>query len=237
MKMKIAFLVAAFASAVSFESCSLNSGASAPASAFLIANFCPNTAIPVDIYANGSFILGDVAYTNYTNYTGVPSGTYDFIFTVTGNSQGLANVNYSFQPNTSYSLFAIDTISNGVLQTALVQDILSVPAGDSAKIRFLDFAPDAGAVDIALPSGGAVLNSGRYFNDQASIPAYANFTSVPAGKYVFEIRKSGTSNVILPAVTDSLVAGRIYTIALSGLVTPGPNEAPLSASLMNNPTQ
>jgi hypothetical protein len=243
MKVKFGFLFSMIAIALGFQSCSLNTGSngSNPASYFLVANFSPN-AVPLDCYVDGSLVASSLSFTNTTpGYAGEPSGSYNFILAATGTTQQLINVTYSFAPNTNYSVFAIDTVLNGTLQTALVQDVLTNPIGDSAKIRFLDFAPNAGTIDLVPVNGGPAFDSGRYFNDQAIYSAYSNFVSVHAPlatdtTYSFNIRQSGsTQTILINNANVSVTAGKIYTIVLGGLLNPTPSEQPLSISVINNP--
>ncbi len=234
MKRTLLILLIA-ACAGSFTGCyQQNSDEYSPQSAsILISNLCPDSP-PLDIYVNNSLGIQALSYSYYQPYTPISLGTNNIIATITNTVNPIVNSNVTLSPNGYYSYFIIDSLN--AITSATVQDILTIPGGDSAKIRILDFAPNAGTVDIANTNGGSIIDSARYFNDQVTNTSYASFVSVPAGTYSFDIRKSGTSTVLLSGgsyAPFTLVPGAIYTLVISGFVGSTGTQA-FSISAINN---
>lgn len=212
--------------AFSFSSCNTASQDNFPSAGFIIVHASPD-APAIDVYASNALIdenhlYGDIAY----NYNALPS-IYNFIFADRATGVTLLNENINFEGLKNYSIFMIDSLSK--FKTAITTDELSdLPTGDSVKIRFLQFSPDAGALDVVI-DGGDTLYLGRSFNDQESNLALQNFKLVPAGNFTIDLLESGTTN-LLKSTSVNLTAGNIYTLFSKGFngSTSSTNELSLS---------
>ncbi|MGI8952856.1 MAG: DUF4397 domain-containing protein [Chitinophagaceae bacterium] len=214
--MKKVFFVLSAAILFGISSCSLNNNnpTPPPASAFLIAQASPD-AVPLDVYINNSSpFLSSFPYGNYTIYQSAAPGSYRMIFAATGTGVPIVDTTFTFQTNTAYSVFTIDSASK--MKATLVVDSLVTPGTDTAKIRFLDFSPNAPAVNVAIVTPSGVDSHSRTFNDQNLIAAYTYFIPVKAGTCNITVSLAGTSTVIVPATNFTLTGGKIYTFYLKG---------------------
>jgi hypothetical protein len=191
-----------------------NDSTTPPVSAFGVVHASPDAG-NVDVYVGGSAAAQNFAYGSDTGYFLVTPGTYAFQVAPTGTTNFVINTNVAVAPGTTYSIFAIDSLS--AIKAAVVTDSFTVPSTDSVRVRFLHFSPDAPAVDIAV-SGGAVLFGNRMFNDQAANASYQSFTTLAAGTYNLEIRAAGTATVVLPVPAVTLQGGKVYTLYAKGFL-------------------
>lgn len=117
-------------------------------------------------------------------------------------------------PSKYYSLFlagVIGTAEADTLSTLLLEDDLTKPTGDNAKVRFINLSPDAGALDLIIETG-KVFASNKEFKD------YTTFQDIPAGTYTAQF-KSTTGTVVDYDFELKLEKGQIYTVWARGLVT------------------
>ena len=195
----------------------------------MVVHASPN-APAVDVRINNAVALSSVAYPSNSAYTPLPAGTTNIKVSPAGTTTYVIDANVNLAANTTYSVFAIDSVSK--IKAAVVTDNLTAPASGKAHIRFFHFSPNAPAVDIAV-TGGPVLFSNRTFNDQATNTSLSNFTPVDAASYNLEVRLAGTNTVVLTVPNVPVTAGKIYTVFAKGFVT-GTGVQALGAQLIVN---
>lgn len=166
----------------------------------------PGVDLLVDDTKQNSAALG---FPNSTGYLDVPIGSRNFKVNVSGTSTSVINANATIEANKSYSIFAVDSVSN--IMPLVVEDDLTTPASGKAHVRFIHLSPDAPAVDVAVTGGGVV------FANQAFKQSTA-FTPLNAGAYNLEVRVAGTTTVALTLPTITLEAGKIYTVFAKGFL-------------------
>ena len=183
-----------------------------PKSKILVVHASPN-APKVDILIDNSFV-DTLSYTRNTAYLEVNSGTRNVKIRVTGTSSVLIDANASFDPDKSYSIFAIDSlIKISALQTL---DDLTTPAAGKAHIRFIHLSPDAPAVNV-IANGSTTLFANRSFNKIITASEQA-FIQVNADTYNLEVRKASDNVLALSLPNVTLTSGKIYTIFAKGFL-------------------
>jgi len=182
-----------------------------PVSSFGVVNASPDAG-SLDVYLNGGSVVRNLGFGADTGYFTVTPGTYTLSFTDSGTTTSLLDQGVSFMPGVAYSIFAIDSVSH--LQTAIVPDSASLPSTDSVEARFLNFSPNAPALDLVV-NGTTVLFSGRSYNDIAANPAAARFSYLTPGTYTVELRVAGTSTVLY-STSVTFEGGKIYTLYAKG---------------------
>ncbi len=65
----------------------------------------------------------------------------------------VAQVTFDTQADTYYSVYAIGTVQN--VEAVVLTDDLSLPSPGKAKLRIMNFSPDAGPVDVVITGGVA----------------------------------------------------------------------------------
>jgi hypothetical protein len=214
-----------------FASCSDSNDTPAPnqTARVMVVHASPN-APNVDVRVNNSVALTNVPFLANSSYTAVPAGNTNIKVSPTGTTTYVIDANVNLAANTSYSVFAVDSVSK--IKAAAVVDDLTVPASGKAHIRFFHFSPNAPAVTVRVVNGPALF-SNRSFNDQATNAAVASFTPVDAATYNLEVVLAGTNTVVLPLPGVALTAGKIYTVYAKGFVGGSGNQA-LGAQLIAN---
>ncbi|QEC66022.1 DUF4397 domain-containing protein [Panacibacter ginsenosidivorans] len=185
-----------------------------PVATFGVVHASPDAG-NVDVYVGGSLAAQNFAYGSDTGYFAVTPGIYTLQVAPTGTTNFVINTNVTFSPATTYSVFAIDSLS--AIKAAVVTDSFTTPSTDSVRVRFFHFSPDAPAVDVAI-AGGSTLFSNRTFNDQSTNTSYQSFATLAAGTYNLEVRAAGTSTIVLP-VPITLEGGKVYTLYAKGFLT------------------
>lgn len=196
----------------------------------MVIHASPN-APAVDVRVNNAVALTGVAYPANSSYTVVDPGSTNLKVAPTGTTNHVIDATVMLNANTSYSVFAIDSVAK--IKAAVVSDNLATPAAGKAHIRFFHFSPNAPAVDIAV-TGGPVLFANRSFNDQAANASFANFTPVDAGTYALQVRAAGTNTTVLSIPNVPLTAGKIYTVFARGFLNGSGAQALGAQVIMNN---
>jgi len=178
----------------------------------------------VDLLVDNAVVGTNLMFPNNTGYLSVPAGSRNLKVNVTGTSTTVIDATPTISAGTSYSVFAVDSVSN--LSPLVLTDNLTAPASGKSHVRFVHLSPNAPAVDIAVTGGGVVF-ANKAFKE------YADFTPLDAGTYNLEVRVAGTSTVVLPLPGITLTAGKIYTVFASGFVG-GTGTQALGAQIIAN---
>lgn len=178
------------------------------------------------IYFNGSAVSsaafpfgGNTAYAQYA------AGDYPIRLTTESSIDNLMSNTLSLEGNTVYSYYIIDRDEN--LDGLLIQDDLPATSTEKAFVRFINLSPDAKALDLA-PEGADNLISGKTYKSAS------DFISLDPKAYVFQIKDSSSAEVKAVMESNTLVAGKYYTILARGLVQPGETDRPFSGQLITN---
>lgn len=99
------------------------------------------------------------------------------------------------------------------------------PAGE-ANIRILNAAPDAGPVDVLIGGTPAFTNvaypalpAGLGGADVPAVNPVTPYAARSAGTLSIQVNAAGTSTVLVPAASVPIVAGQVYTIAVTETAT------------------
>lgn len=175
----------------------------------LFINASPDSG-PVNIQANSTPLAANLAFASATGYQTLVQGTYVVNVTATGSNSFILNGTVILNGGGNYSFFTTD--SAGRYQAALVNDDLTPPFADSARIRLIDMAPDGIAYD--LYAGDSLISGGRHFNDQVQQHYLSNFTEVRANNYNIQVRRTGSTQPVASFPGYLLRGTGIYTVYL-----------------------
>ncbi|MGI4749949.1 MAG: DUF4397 domain-containing protein [Janthinobacterium lividum] len=127
--------------------------------------------------------------------------------------------------DSSYSIFLTGSTSNYNLLK--INDVLTNPAATRAKIRFVNVATDAGALDITI-NGTSIYSNIAY-------KGVAPFMQVPPGTYEFKAMKTGITGTSLATLSNQVLAdGKIYTLYAAGITTSTAANAAFSLTVVAN---
>lgn len=192
-------------------SCSDDDNPAAPVAtaSVMVVHASPN-APAVDLLVDNTVAGSGLAFPNNTTYLSVDAGTRNVKVNVSGTNTTVINADLSLTENTSYTIFAVDSVSK--ISTVVLSDNLAAPAAGKAHVRFVHLSPNAPAVNITLTNGTIVFGN-------KSFKQATDFTTLDAGTYDLQVRDAATNNSVvlsLPGIT--LTNGKIYTVFAKGFL-------------------
>ena len=120
-----------------------------------------------------------------------------------------------------YSVYAVGTSQK--VEIVALTDNLALPTVGKAKIRIMNYSPDAGPIDIAVIGvGGTVLANNLIFK------GIRDFFEIDPGIYTLEIREVGTARVLrtkTSVIIDKASCYSIWTRGFKTLPSPGNTNA------------
>ncbi len=129
-----------------------------------------------------------------------------------GPAGNVAQITIPVTADTYYSVYAVGTAQN--VETVVLTDDLSLPSAGKAKIRIMNYSPDAGPIDVAVVgAGGAVLASNLGFK------GVKDFFEIDPGNYSLEIREAGTTRVLRSRTNVIIDPASCYSIWARGFNT------------------
>jgi Domain of unknown function (DUF4397) len=173
-----------------------------------VAHFSPDTP-PMDVYATGfdgkeQLVLPKLGYGQVSEYLPLDAGLYAFSMRPAGSTatdEAVLRVSADLAANTSYTFAAFGRQAE--LNTDLLTDDLSAPPPGQGRVRLIQAAIDAGAVDVST-AGGPLLAQ------DADLGSVGNYVAVPAGAW--EVTAEGDSAepvvenlTVQPGAVSSLV--------------------------------
>lgn len=144
-----------------------------------------------------------LTFGNNTGYLSVTAGKRKIEITPATGGNAVLTAEPTLDGGKSYSVFVTNTLTN--IESVTSTDDLTVPAAGKAKIRVAHMSPDAPAVDVGVQGGSNV------FTDVA-FKDVEEFKQVDPGTVTLEIKRTGTSTVVLSVPNVKLDAGKIYTV-------------------------
>lgn len=198
--------------------CGLTGHETTPPSAGLyIINASPD-APAIDVALNNNVIASNYSYGKDSGYFLTFPGTYEFKLSQTGVNTSLADQILNLSPGKYFSLFLIDSFNASNPDIVLIEDKLITDTFSYARVRLLDFSPNSPFLDASFTNINDTVNfSDRYFNDQANVNSYTNFSAVPAGIYDLTLYNHDTTTVINKYSNINFEIGKQYTVYLKGL--------------------
>jgi hypothetical protein len=216
--------------AVSLMSCSKNDGnGTVPVipSAFLSIGHASPGAPAYDFLANGTKVTKKaLEFGSTLSYNRFWAGSREFSITKKDGMDTLVRSTLEIKKNKAYTIFISDIPAKAAF--VLIEDDLSAPAADKAKIRFVNMSPDAGDLDLIVTGETTPLFTKTAFKESTA------FSAIDPGVEVnFEITENTgiTALATLPKV--KIEKGRIYTVWAKGLRA-ATDSTKLAASLIIN---
>ncbi|MFM7645520.1 MAG: hypothetical protein ACKO41_02290 [Sphingomonadales bacterium] len=182
------------------------------------------------VHVDGKLVTGSLLNTTFSSTTGytaslfpaagvghnVPSGVRSFLLrdTLSTTTQPQLNFAQNLEAGAYYTTFAYDTIT--AVKQMTVRNEIVVPADNSCRIRFANFAYNGNAntpaVDIISVGKNEIVATNVRYTDVTSFIAHPSLLSGEG----FQVRESGTSNILATTATLTLVPKRSYTIVYRG---------------------
>ncbi len=165
-----------------------------------------------DLYFGNDAAFSAVNYKQVTGYKELPAERQDFkLFGVNANTaqQPLATNSEGLSAGKHYTVIA-SRGADGKATLNVINDDLTAPAADKAKIRVLNANPAIGDVAVYTPNSNDALLSGVGFNDAS------DYKEVDSTLAEVDVRKKGTNKNELRVSNLHLAPGKLYTILIMG---------------------
>lgn len=147
-----------------------------------------------------------------SGYLNLYPGTMKIGVAKKGVNKLVASGDYTLAESKGYSMFVLDTLNTNTKKFLLVEDDLSAPEADKAKVRFINLSKDAPALNLGIEGQTTDLFTDKAFYE------YTTFASVtPGASVTFNIKEDATVKTTLPNV--KIEKGKIYTIYAKGLAS------------------
>ena len=174
-------------------------------------------ATQVDIFANGTELLSDLKFGDFTpDYVSVPAGTYDIDVIPEGATDPAISATFELMDNTDYTVWAGGDGVNQPLDLFALVDDNAAPAAGNLKLRIVHAAPFADTLEgteVSIRTDGGDLVGGL-----TGVPfgVDSGFLEIPAATYDLKVSSNdGNQNFIDIAPVD-LPAGAVLTVFATG---------------------
>ncbi len=167
----------------------------------------------VDIYANGSPIIQNFAFGQITQYACARPGMYRITVYIAGATDTpIIDTSLAVSMRMNVTLALAGFLQN--IDLLVVQEPPVFLNYANALIRTVALLPDAPIVDVA--GNGAVLFS------NVTNGMITNYIPLLRGVYTFDLRTTGTTQVLADAPNVMILPGKAYTIFALGLAAGNP---------------
>lgn len=151
-------------------------------------------------------------YNTQIDYLGLYPGLANLTLTKRNESTSLVTKQEGFVSGKFYTVFVIDIPSKRALLK--VEDNLSAPVADKAKVRFINLSPDAAALSLSVVGKDAELVTNKAFKE------FSDFVAVdPGDNLTFNIKDNTTKEILTSLSNVKIEKNKIYTIYAKGLKT------------------
>lgn len=208
---RTAGLVSALAVALVAAS-ALTAAAQDPGSAELRVLHASPGAPAVDVYADGSKVLTNVAYGVISSYLEVPAGEHRIQVFATGSDVGtetpLIDATISLGADSMTTVAATDRVD--AIELQVVPD-RPAPVSDAAQVRWVALAADLPPVDVTTDGGDDLVSALEY-------PAVGDYLTVAPGPLAVTLQPSGAVDgwVVYDPGSALLDAGTSYSAFIIG---------------------
>lgn len=165
----------------------------------------------VDIIVNNNFnepLVEDFAYTDFTPYVNVASGTYNIKVAVADTQNAVIDANLTFEKGSMQSVYAVNEVSK-IEPLILNDDNRSVAT--EAKVRLVHGSPTAGSVDIYVTAPDANISSVEPAFSGVQFKEETGYVSLYEGDYRVRVTPTGSKDAVIDTDTISFNAGGVYT--------------------------
>jgi len=164
---------------------------------------------PLD-FAMDNQRIGSFSYTKDLGYYIAYPGSRFIGIVKKDSSRYITTLTANLKPGKYYSAFIADTLKS--TKILLVEDDLSSPETNKAKVRFINLSPGSAPLDLVIQNQSTPLFTSKAFKE------YTNFSSIdPSDTYTFQVKESGSSTIKASLPTVKIEKGKIYTIWAKGL--------------------
>jgi hypothetical protein len=171
---------------------------------------CVPDAPDVDVRVDGEIAFEQVAFSDVTDYAGLPTGSHEVIISAHGETDPVVETTVDLEEDTAYTALATGILSENDISATVMADAPGKVADGMCHARFVHASPDAPAVDIRVADDGPTLFENVSFREASE------YTPVDAGSYDIEVCPTGSDDIALSLPNTSLEGGSAITAIAVG---------------------
>lgn len=199
--------------ALSFSACKSNDTPS-PGIAALAITYAVPDGENVNFYLDNAKVnASPFSFGNKVDYFQVYEGIRNARVHKANDNNVVLNEDINLIPGEYYSLYIVNKVAN--IEYLLINDkVTSSPAAGKAKVRFLNLAPDATALDLVIEGETAKF-------ENKAFKGYTEFTDVAENNTAtLKLINRANGNAVVATLNDvELKSGSIYSVWAKGLLT------------------
>jgi hypothetical protein len=166
-------------------------------------------------------------YADFTGYLRFYTGQRNLKFGPYAASNIVIDTTVTFERDQAYSVFVVEAYEDASI--VVLHDNSAPPSSGKAKVRVINIAPDAPAIDFAEQDGADALVEGLSFKEAS------DFIEVDADEFDFQVRTSTGIEVLLQLPDINFQPRYYYTVIVRGYLSPpSGNTNVLSAQIVVN---
>jgi hypothetical protein len=207
-------------------SCKKKDNAPADSASVLFVNGCAGTLPAIDAKVDDINVSGalNLPFTSNSGYKYIKAGaSVNIAYYITNVGTPVINRSFNVVSGAHYSAFAGGLITNPSL--VFTEDDMTAPASNSARIRFINLSPDA--MSVTATASNTVIGADV---TSMSVTSPINLT---AGSFELKAGDPTNINTVVTAGSNTLAAGKIYTLMLTGSLA-GTGVSALKLTLISN---
>lgn len=164
-----------------------------------------------DVLLNTTNYKTNLAYKANDGYRTIATGATAIRIRKAGVATDLTTLNQNIVNATEYTVFAIGT--EAAPQSMILTDNNTAPAAGKVKLRAVNAAVAAGAVDVYVLSNANELANATPDKANLEVKAATDYIIKNAGTYVVIFTTTGTKTAVLSVGNVQIASGKIRTIA------------------------
>jgi len=164
-----------------------------------------------DVLLNTTNYKTNLAYKANDGYRTIATGATAIRIRKAGVATDLTTLNQNIVNATEYTVFAIGT--EAAPQSMILTDNNTAPAAGKVKLRAVNAAVAAGAVDVYVLSNANELANATPDKANLEVKAATDYIIKNAGTYVVIFTTTGTKTAVLSVGNVQVTTGKIRTIA------------------------
>ena len=181
----------------------------------------------IDVSSEDRTVFSGVDYKAVTSYAEIRDNAVTFRLRSAGHDSTLADNKEMMTDGYRYTIVALPG-EKGEPRMRILRDEV-VPDSGKARIRVINAAPDIGAVDVAMQGQkDALFNSVHYGSE-------AGFTDITPTSATIEVRSDLKTRKPLLLKNRHFMAGKAYTIVLTGWGTGGIDAVTFDDAVIGTP--
>jgi len=175
-----------------------------------VINTVPGTT-SFDVFADDQKVFEGISFKSVTPYKQLSDKRHTFRVRHAGqdNAQPVAENSEGLSGGKHYTIVVMPG-TNDKITLYVLNDNITPPPAEKAKVRLIHASPDAGEVDVVDKQGNKKLFSGVNFEKQTS------YMDVDPTKTTLEVRPKGQDKAILTVPDANFEKGKFYTIVVAG---------------------